>query len=486
MNKTSLLFLVILIEGYAVLACELLAIRLMTPFVGSGIDTTSIIISGVLLPLAIGYHFGGLAYSKAFRKGRDRGKMDVTIRKILVRNISTALCFLVFGFSHTFLEPFFYVLGKMGVSGPLAQTSIYSVLFLVAPTFLLGQTVPLISHFFSRRKLSAITGRMLFFSTMGSFLGSLFSTLVLMTYLGVHNTVLITIGALVLLVWLVSGGKYRTSRLIAAGVFVLAWVFNAPETMRAHHIVSNNAYNLVSIHQFKDSQDKLVRINRSSSALYSDKPDNRFEYAKYIERHFIDSKKKAQSPPLDILTLGAGGFSVGQFDTKNRYVYVDIDKDLKEIAEKNLFHAPLPSNKEFVAASARSYIRNENRKFDLIVIDVFTMVRSIPAEAVTREFLMQVKDRLKPGGAVVSNVIALPSFDDMFSARYYNTFASVFPKFSRVVLESSTGGRFGEKPQSYDERANVLHIYVDRPTVDDMTVYTDDQNAPSLDVEGHP
>lgn len=485
MKKTHLLFLVILIEGYVVLACELLAIRQMTPFVGSGIDTTSIIISGVLLPLAIGYHFGGLAYSKAFRKAKDRGRMDVTIRKILVRNITVALCFLVFGFSYIFLEWFFGVLRSVGLSGPLMQTAIYSALFLVTPTFLLGQTVPLTSHFFSRRKLNAITGRMLFFSTMGSFLGSLFSTLVLMTYLGVHNTVIITVGVLALLVWLIAGRKYQARRLVAAAAFVLVWTLNNAETLRDRFIVSDNAYNLVSINPFVNSEDKLVSINRSFSAVYTEKPENRFEFIKYIERHFIAPKLADDSPAMDILTLGAGGFSLGQFDTKNRYVYVDIDKDLKEIVEKNLLHGPLPSNKEFVPASARSFIRNDTRKYDLILIDIFTMVRSIPAEAVTREFLLQVKDRLKKGGVVVANVITTPSFDDAFAVRYYNTFASVFPRFNRVVLEKSMARHRDAAAQPYNRQANVLHVYVDHDLAEDKTIYTDDKNTSSLDVDDH-
>lgn len=485
MTKTNLLFLVILIEGYAVLASELLAIRLMTPFVGSGIDTTSILISGVLLPLAIGYHFGGVAYSKAFRQAKEKGRRDVTIRKILARNITAALCFFVFGFSHSFLELFFKALSQIGLSGPLIQTAIYSAVFLVTPTFLLGQTVPLISHFFSRRKLNAITGRMLFFSTLGSFLGSLFSTLVLMSFLGVHNTVIITIFVLVLLVWMIAGKKCQAGRYLAVAALLLAWFLNNNEMMRSKFVVSNNAYNLVMVNPFKDSSDKLFRINQSYSSLYSDIPENRFEYIKYIERHFITPTMKDGAPPIDILTLGAGGFSLGQFDTKNRYVYVDIDKDLKELAEKNLFGAPLSPNKSFVGASARSFILNDTKKYDLIVIDVFTMVRSIPAEAVTREFLAQVKERLKKGGVVVANVITTPSFEDAFSVRYYNTFASVFPRFSRVVLEKTRKRCQDELPQSFREIANVLHIYVNHEHEDDQSIYTDDKNTPSLDVKDY-
>jgi len=475
MKKTNLLFLVILIEGYVVLACELLAIRLLTPFVGSAIDTTAIIISGVLLPLAVGYHFGGIAYTRAFKKAKSLGKCDVTIRQILMRNITTSLVILVFGFSYVFVEEFFDFLISMGLTHPLGQTAVYALLFLVTPMFMLGQTVPLTSHFFSRRKLSAITGRMLFFSTLGAFLGSLFSTLVLMTYLGVHYTVIVTIALLVALGWLVSGKKYEKSRFVTLGVLGLAWVLNSPATMQSWGVVSNNAYNLTMIKKMPQSEDKLLMLNRSFSALYSSEPEHRFDYVKYIEKFFITPTLQDRSPPRDILMLGAGGFSIGQFDEKNNYVYVDIDRDLKDVVEKDLWEKPLPANKKFVAASAREFIRNDKELYDLIVVDVFTMVRSIPSEAITKEFLQQVKARLKKGGTVVSNVIAMPSFNDAFSVRYYNTFASVFPRFNRTVLDNAAG-------QRYDQRANVLHIFVDHEDKEDATVYTDDKNAASLDV----
>ncbi len=54
------LFLIIFLEGYVVLSTELLAIRLLLPFTGSGTDTVSIIIAAILMPLAFGYFAGGL------------------------------------------------------------------------------------------------------------------------------------------------------------------------------------------------------------------------------------------------------------------------------------------------------------------------------------------------------------------------------------------------------------------------------------------
>ncbi len=66
------LFFLIFAEGYVVLATELLAVRLTIPMVGAGTDTVSIIIAGVLIPLAFGYYAGGNYRARPRTKGRGK------------------------------------------------------------------------------------------------------------------------------------------------------------------------------------------------------------------------------------------------------------------------------------------------------------------------------------------------------------------------------------------------------------------------------
>ena len=184
MAPITTLFLIIFLEGYVVLSTELLAIRLLIPFTGSGTDTVSIIIAAVLLPLAFGYYAGG----------RFKSRPGMTVRRRLILNLVIAAAILTPGLSYVFLAWAFTTLQKeTGCHNRIALTTLYSLLFVVYPVFLLGQTVPLISNYFSRERLSLIAGRILFFSTMGSFMGAVFGTLVLMTMLGVHHTVSITV-----------------------------------------------------------------------------------------------------------------------------------------------------------------------------------------------------------------------------------------------------------------------------------------------------
>ncbi len=74
---------------------------------------------------------------------------------------------------------------------------------------------------------------------------------------------------------------------------------------------------------------------------------------------------------------------------------------------------------------------------------------------------------------LVANIIASPTFSDRFTVRYHNSFASVFPAFTRQVI--------GNFKQENPVPANVLYIYYNNSLVDDRTIYTDDKNSYSLD-----
>lgn len=476
MKKIQLLFLVILIEGYVVLACELLAIRQLIPFVGSGTEVVSIIISAVLLPLAIGYHVGGNSFKRHFIGTQKSGKRHYSVRRILLKNILSAMGILSLGLSYIFIELFFGVLDYAGIHQRLMQTALYSALFLVLPVFLLGQTVPLISNYFSRARLSEITGKMLFFSTTGSFLGSVFSTIVLMTTIGVHNTVIVTIGLLCALTLLLARKFLAYESIFVLLLFAALFKLNSDETMASLHIVSDNAYNTVRIETDAHDGSKILKVNRSISSKLG-KHGETYSVMHYINSNFIDpiASPTKNSAPRDILIIGAGGFTMGLNDAFNHYTYVDIDKALKQVAETHFLPAPLTPNKRFVANSARAFVHSTDERYDLIIVDTYTNIMSVPMETTSREFLLDVKKCLKSEGIVAVNMIADMTLRDRFALRYNNTFASVFPGYTRHLIST---------PEPWAKQVingNVLYLYFNNAGSDDRTVYTDDKNTYSLD-----
>jgi spermidine synthase len=454
-------YIVIFIEGYVVLASELLAIRIIIPFVGNGTETISIIIAAVLMPLAIGYYAGGKYSPKANNQ---------TVRNKLVSNLVRASFILVFGLSYAFLDVIFPLFELICNGNRIAQTALYSALFLVYPVYLLGQTVPLISNYFSSQKLSAVTGRMLCFSTMGSFFGSIISTLVLMSVIGVNYTVIVTISLLAALIFWLNKKVFSLTSLKVVFLILIVVTINDSTTMKLMGIVENNNYSTIEILDIPhEDNTRMLVINRSFSSKFSPTPEGRLDYVKYVEKTLLPP---TAGDKRSILIIGAGGFTIGLSDDHNQYTYVDIDSSLQAVAEEHFLKQKLSANKKFIAEPARAFLHNNTTKYDLIFLDAYSNAMSIPTQLITHEFFMQVKNSLKPNGVIGFNAITNPHFDTKYSIKLDNTLREIFPNLNRFVVKSHNV--WGTAKSS-----NIIYSYRNKPTTTDT--YTDDKNTYFLD-----
>lgn len=482
MNNFLLLFFVIFLEGYVVLSAELLAMRIAIPYVGTGTDTISIIIAAVLMPLAVGYYAGG-----HFQKYKSYNGL-VTVRKKLLRNIFTAALFFVIGLSYFSATFFFESLNQNGVQNRLLVTTIYAGVFLVIPVYLLAQTIPLVSHYFRKEKLSFITGKMLFFSTMGSFMGAVFSTLVLMAFIGVNYTVVVTIGCLALLYFMLSRKIFSKSSLGMVLIFIAAIAMNNKYVLSIDNVVAYNQYNMIQVKKIQDGNSRVLSVNKNNSSVYTDTsaygeamPYMRktYGYVSYINRNFIDPII-GDLEKRDFLIIGAGGFTIGIDDPHNNYTFVDLDESLLAISEEHFLKKKLTKNKVFKAVPARAYINQsirDGKKFDMVIADVFLGDSTIPEHLVTQEFYAGIRQILKKDGIMMANFIAPIDFSTKFSVKLDNTLRRVFPQINRQITKDYDGWRTEEL-----RVANVLYIYYNREhNITDY--YTDDMNRSYYDRE---
>lgn len=462
------LLLVIIIEGYVVLASEIIAIRLLVSFVGSDTPIVAIIISSVLLPMAFGYYRGGQLYHRMNRKN-----LSVNIRETLIQNAIIASGFLAFGLSLIVLELFFTKLDELGIESRIAQATLYSLLFLAVPTYLLAQTTPLISNYFKKQHLSQAAGHMLFSSTVGSFLGAILTSLLLMHLIGVHNTVIVTMLALWFLVIVLNRYNLSYPTLAISTTTLIAIALNNDYTMSQHGIASNNQYSTIEIIDVEGEQDydsRIMRINNSNSSKYTTNIDKQFMYVKYIEKFVID--KLPTTKINEILVIGAGGFSIGANDNRNNYTYIDIDASLLEISEQHLLKKPLGDTKKFIPLPARVFLKKDPHFYDLIVLDAYSHTMSIPQQLVTKEYFEDVKSKLNEDGVMVANIIAKHNFSDAWSIKIDNTIRSVFHTTSRIPLR---------RWSPWDDKdANVIYIGY-KPPIATSAIYTDNKNSHFLD-----
>lgn len=459
MNKKikSLMLTAIFIGGFASLATELIALRQLSTFVGSTTAITSIIIGVIMLFMSIGYYKGStISLAKT--------KLRTTIYKSFIR----LSWMIILSSSFVLLVGYFVGLYLVGLYNSLLRTTIYSLVFLSYPSFVFGQITSLASrvlHKYNRNE----TGKVMAVDTIGSVMGSLVSTLVLMPLIGVNYT-------LVSIVFLCLVGAALFSKKLLfvrwSTILVLAWLLNHNLILeKIFGIVENNEVSTIAILNVDKGQSKLMTINDTYASKLSKDKNLLFEYAVFIDENYINTLPKDKKSK--ILILGAGGFTMGRNDDVNDYTYVDIDKSLKDIAEKNFLGKKLGANKKFVVNDANQFLNENKEQYDLIVLDSYS-ARTPPLSLATVEYFRRVKAHTKEGGIVAINIAAYPDFSDAYSTHIDNTIRTVFTQ----NLHSQIFQNFN--PWSDDKtEISILYSWFNRPNSGE--IYTNNKSRLSLD-----
>lgn len=394
----QLLFLIILIEGFLTICIEILSIRQMVPFVGSNVLNTSIIIGIFLLSLSLGYYRGGMISDK--------------YREILLSNLIKTFFFISFGLSYVFLYLLFsYFEGLFGLI-------VFSLLIMAPTVFYLGQTIPILTNLVKNERNGKVSGELLFLSTFGSFLGSIITSVILFNFFGVNSTIItiiVLLSFLILGLSLVSKIQLIKSLLIISILLPISILINLD-----YSFIKTNNYSNIKVVDY--NQTKYFVINDSASSNYNTKTGlSDFTYVKTIKSYIesIDSNRSKK-----ILVLGAGGFTLSLNDSFNKYTFVDIDKDLKEISEKYFLGKKI--NGQFIVDDGRHFLIKNKIKFDIIIVDVYSNKTSIPASFVTANFYADLSKTLSNDGVLIVNTIAKPLFKDPYSRKLNHSILNSF------------------------------------------------------------
>lgn len=443
-----MLFIILLLEGFITISVEILTIRQLMPFFGSSVVITSIIIGVFLLFLALGYWRGG-AYRQDFFKQ-------------LSRNFAFSMVWVGIGLSYSLIAVFYYLSAYVAHLSFLTSLFLYLLLVLAPIVYWLGQTIPLTTNLFSQKqRVSHISGRALFLSTLGSFLGALLTSLLLFQYVGVAWTVVINCALLFTLIihMRLDSNLSGWHALWLLFAFVLILILNVNAENAQFKKTNNYAnYQVIEPPDFS----KLLQVNQSNSSfLTADKQG--FPYIETVRNILF---KQLNLQRKQILVIGAGGFSLTAAGTNdNAVTYLDIDPDIKSIAEKYFLHQPIDGM--FVAQDARNYLQQNNLRYDVIFSDAYSNHATVPAPLLTLEYFQSLANHLNAEGLLIINIIADPFFHDDYAKIVFNTIHAVFPYCAIVPLD-------WQYPLT-----NLLYICPNVPA--NPVVYRDDLTTATLD-----
>ncbi len=452
-----ILLLAVFIGGYSSLSLELIVLRQLSSFVGSTTITVSIVMGSFLAFMSWGYYKGSVESVSRFSLRRQAAN-DFLLIALLV----------VLASSYILIDIYFIAFNEAGITSNIIQTALYSLLFLSYGPYLFGKITAMLSRYLHYRDPN-FTGKIMAVDTIGSVLGSLLTTLIIMPFVGVNHTIVVVV------VITLSAACFLTRRrnyVAILTILLAAVLFNQDKLLKdTYGIIENNAVATVGVHETDKGKSRLLVINGSMSSKISKEHNLNFSYINFINDNFI--RTLPENETKDILVIGAGGFTVGIDDTRNNYIYVDVDKNLKRITEENFLKKKLSPNKKFVVQDANQFLKESRNKYDIIVLDTYSSLQYIPMELVTREYFERAKNNLKEGGILLLNAIVSPNFGDDFAMNLDNTLRSVF----KNNLRSQVVRNFNAWKQG--TRGNVIYVYYNRPNPG--KIYTVNKNPSFYD-----
>jgi spermidine synthase len=392
--------------GFAVLALELVAFRILAPFFGMSIYVTGIIINAILFALAIGYALGGYAADRTH-------SWKLPYVAILISAIYLTIVYIL-------NTPLLEFLSNASVI-PGTTTAVVVLFFIpmVLIAFLPPYLIKLIS---THEEVGTTAGRIYAVSTLGSILGGITTTFAFIPILGSLSTFFITV---VLLFLVAISGLVRSTALKITYPLLLIPLLGVTNLKECDCIYSGESeYNYITITENKGQ--RLLKLNDGAGFHSHSINPNTMLTNEYYD-HFL--LPLILSNINNILILGNGaGTSMTQiaklFDTN--IDGVEIDPKLTILGE-TYFGLNLSSKLRVFNEDARTFINKNKRKYDLILVDIYAGGPFVPFHVTTVQFFRKIRQSLSENGVVAINIPAF-SLDQELGEYYLNTIANVFPE----------------------------------------------------------
>lgn len=417
---------VVFVASAAVLVLEIVAGRILAPYVGVSLQTFTGIIGTVLAAIALGAWAGG---RYADRTSPERLLGPVLLIGGVLAIVSPALV---------------YVIGP-SVRGedPLTIVVLAAIGFFL-PAAVLSSVTPIAAKISlsSVESTGAVVGRLSALGTAGALFGTFVTGFVLIAAIPsqpitwVVGAILMVFGVVLLLPF------SRTGAVVGVAVGLVGILASAAVAAPCEH---ETAYSCAIVSGRSDHPTARALILDTFVNSVVDPEDPTYLALRYAK--VVDSVVAASlADSFDAVYIGGGGYTLPRYYQATRgsnSVVLELDGELPRIAvdELGLDDGPWL---ETIVGDARLGIRNlENDSYQLVVGDAFSG-RSVPWHLTTTEFIQDVEDRMTADGIYVINVIDHPP--TRFARSELATMAAVFDHVAVIApsdyLTLTRGGNF--------------------------------------------
>jgi spermidine synthase len=412
----------------AVLVLEILAGRLLAPYVGVTLETYTAVIGTVLGAIAAGTWIGGYLADRI-----DSRKM---IGPLMV--VGGVLCLVTI--------PVVRIIGpSMGTAGTDGVAALAMAGFF-APAAVLSAVNPTVVKL-QLRDL-AVTGRVVgklsALATAGALVGTYLAGFVLVEA-APTTTIILVIGCSLMatgtLVWLWL--SRRSARVVTAVIMValggtgLGVVAGDPcEVETVYHCAR------IVMDDVRPAGRRLVLDTLQHS--YVDLADPTYLEFGYTKVFADVVAAEASAGPLDLLHLGGGGFTMPRYFRAVRpgstSTVVEVDPGVVKLARERLGLTTAPDLRVRVGDARKLVAAGSETRYDVVLGDAFGGL-AVPWHLTTVEFGRAVRSTLRPGGIYVLNVIDEPPM--RFARSEARTLLEVFDHVAVIAPPAALEGREG-------------------------------------------
>jgi len=411
------------------LVLEIVAGRLIAPYVGVSLYSWTAIIGVILAGLSIGNWLGGLWAD------RNAGQASAGIALGLAGLFALASLLIL-----TLVAP---VLQGSRIN-LISASFLYVFALFFIPSLLLGIITPLLTTLALRLDSRAghIVGRMHALAALGSILGTFATGFWLVQYFGTHK---IIIGSAVCL-FLLAAPYFRGTPRLAPVIIVMAAIGVSAITYARNGFASpcDRESNYFCIRVVDASGmapfgtaralvlDHLLHgINHSAEPRMMITP-----YVHLMDELVLLHFGGEKSASLKYFFAGGGAYThpraIRAYTPGARVTVAELDKTVTEMAQQQLFVDT--TGMRIIHQDARVVLESLNEEsFDVIITDVFHDI-SVPYHLVTREFAQLVRDRLTPDGLYAVNIVDAET-NPLLVKSLVKTLASIFAEVD-VWMES--------------------------------------------------
>jgi len=440
---------IVFLAAAAVLVLEVIGLRLVGPYVGITLQTSSAV---------IGVSLGAIAYG-AWTGGVLADRLDP--HKLLPPAFALAAV------ATAVTLPLVRWLGEILRGSGVFGTLVLAALAIFIPGALLSAITPIVVklRLSDTGRTGRVVGRLSSIGTLGGITATLVTGFVLVAALPT-SAILLGLAVLLFVVAVLLGyrlgalGHWRTwprgawrwwrratvnQRQVAAGAVLLGVAGTLLSAAVPTPCDVETAYQCARI--VPDPTRPGGRLLLLNGARHSYVDLNDLSYLEFGYTEWLGAVVDSLAPagtPVRALHLGGGGFTLPRYVTATRPGSVnrvlELDGGLVRLDEQQLGVTPGPDLSIVVGDARVSAAREPSQAYDLVIGDAFGHL-AVPWHLTTREFVTDIARVLRPGGIYALNVIDYPP-DKLITAEVV-TLMDVFAHVALISSDDALAGRTG-------------------------------------------